>query len=97
MQVKQADPSRLVITIENVTAVRRFLIPFFEPGDLQSVHYLERNGSGLWSYYGLAWAASTARRCYRCRMRHTSTARSRFTATLLAVPIARTQYIETVN
>ena len=56
MQVKQADPSRLVIAIENVTAVRRFLIPFFEPGDLQSVHYLERNGPGLWSYYGLAWA-----------------------------------------
>ena len=57
MQV--ADPSRLVITIENVTAVRRFLIPFFEPGDLQSVHYLERNGPGLWSYYGLAWAGET--------------------------------------
>ena len=75
MQVKQADPSRLVIAVENVTAVRRFLITFFEPGDLQSVHYLERNGPGLWSYYGLAWAASTARRCYRCRMPHTSTAR----------------------
>jgi hypothetical protein len=56
MQVKQAGPSRLVIAIENVTAVRRFLITFFEPGDLQSVHYLERNGPGLWSYYGLAWA-----------------------------------------
>ena len=55
MQV--ADPSRLVITIEKVTAVRRFLIPFFEPGDLQSVHYLERNG--LWSYYGLVWAGET--------------------------------------
>ena len=56
MQVKQAGPSRLVIAIENVTAVRKFLIPFFEPGDLQSVHYLERNGPGLWSYYGFAWA-----------------------------------------
>ena len=49
MRVKQAGPSRLVIAIENVTAVRR-------ARDLQSVHYLERNGPGLWSYYGLAWA-----------------------------------------
>jgi hypothetical protein len=56
MQVKQADHFRLVITVENVTAVGRFLITFFEPGDLQSVHYLKRNGRGLWSYYGLAWA-----------------------------------------
>jgi len=56
IQVKQAGPSRLVIAIENVTPVRRFLIPFFEPGDLQSVHYLERKGLGVWSYYGLAWA-----------------------------------------
>ena len=56
MQIKQAGPSRLVITIENVTAVRRFLIPFFEPGDLQSIHYLERKAQDRWSYYGLAWA-----------------------------------------
>ena len=46
MQVKQTDPFRLTIAVENVTAVRRFLITFFEPGDLQSVHYLERNGPG---------------------------------------------------
>jgi uncharacterized protein DUF6675 len=56
MEVKQADPSRLVIAIDNVTAVRRFLVPLFEPGDLQSVHYLERTAQGRWSYYGLAWA-----------------------------------------
>ena len=56
MQVKQAGPARLVIAIDNVTAVRRFLITFFEPGDLQSVHYLERTAQGRWSYYGLAWA-----------------------------------------
>ncbi len=56
MQVRQAGPAGLVIAIENMSPVRRFLIPFFEPGDLQSVHYLERKGPGLWNYYGLAWA-----------------------------------------
>ncbi len=59
MQVKQAGPSQLVIAIDNVTAVRRFLVPLFEPGDLQSVHYLERTAQGRWSYYGLAWAGET--------------------------------------
>ena len=59
MQVKQAAPSRLVIAIDNVTAVRRFLVPLFEPGDLQSVHYLERTAQGRWSDYGLAWAGET--------------------------------------
>ena len=59
MQVRQAGPSRLVIAIDNVTEVRRFLVPLFEPGDLQSVHYLERTAQGRWSYYGLAWAGET--------------------------------------
>jgi len=59
MQVKQAGPSRLVIAIDNVTEVRRFLVPLFEPNDLQSVHYLERTAQGRWSYYGLAWAGET--------------------------------------
>ncbi len=59
MHVVQADASRLVIDIENVTAVRSFLIPLFAPGDLQSVHYLQRTAQGRWSYYGLAWAGET--------------------------------------
>ena len=59
MQVKQAGPSQLVIAIDNVTAARKFLVPLFEPGDLQSVHYLERTAQGRWSYYGLAWAGET--------------------------------------
>jgi hypothetical protein len=28
----------------------------FNPGDLQSVHFLNRNGSNDWAYYGMAWA-----------------------------------------
>jgi len=63
IQVKQAGPARLVIAIDNVTAVRRFLITFFEPGDLQSVHYLERRAQGRWSYYGLAWAGERGTEC----------------------------------
>jgi hypothetical protein len=56
MQVRQAGPLRVVIAIENISPVRRFLVPFFEPGGLQSVHYLERKEPGVWNYYGLAWA-----------------------------------------
>jgi Family of unknown function (DUF6675) len=44
----------IVVTIENVTPVRIFVLKAFGPGDLQSVHFFTRSGSGLWSYYGLA-------------------------------------------
>ena len=87
MQVKQADPSRLVIAIENVTAVRRFLIPFFEPGN----RFTTSNETGRACGAITAWPgpASTCHRSSWFRRRPTSTARSHCTATLPAVPIAR--------
>ena len=89
MQVKQAGPSRLVIAIENVTAVRQFLIPFFEPGDLQSVHYLERNGPGLWSYYGLAWSGENMSSQLLVPEASYVNRALALTATFAAVPIGR--------
>jgi hypothetical protein len=50
----RATPANLVVAVENVTPVRRFLLTLFAPGDLQSVHFLARTALGIWSYYGLA-------------------------------------------
>jgi hypothetical protein len=47
----------LVITIENVNAVRRFMLPLVSPGDLQSIHYLQRIAPETWTYYALARTA----------------------------------------
>jgi hypothetical protein len=46
-----------VVTIGNVNAVQKFLLQLISPGDLQSIHYLERIGPETWSYYVLARTA----------------------------------------
>jgi hypothetical protein len=59
MQILKVSPTRLAVAIENVSPVRRFMLTLFNPGDLQPLHFLERTGPNVWSYYGLAWAGET--------------------------------------
>jgi hypothetical protein len=54
MRVRESDPARLVIAIENVGPVRAFLMTLFHPGDLQSVYFLERRAPGIWGFYSLS-------------------------------------------
>lgn len=53
------SPTRLVVAIENVSPVQRFMLTLFNPGDLRSLRFLERQGPKVWSYYRLAWAGET--------------------------------------
>ena len=41
--------------VENATTIRYLLIPLFEPGQVQSIYYLEEEGASLWRYYGRAY------------------------------------------
>src|SRR4029077_3607011 len=59
MRVQDFGPNRLVVRIENVSPVSRYLVTLFNPGDLTSVHFLERRGPGVWGYYSLAWAGDS--------------------------------------
>jgi hypothetical protein len=59
MRVRDFGPNRFVVGIENASAVSRYLVTLFNPGDLASVHFLERRGPGVWGYYGLAWAGDS--------------------------------------
>jgi hypothetical protein len=59
MRVHDFGPNRFVVTIDNVSPVSRYLVTLFNPGDLASVHFLERRGAGVWGYYGLAWAGDS--------------------------------------
>jgi hypothetical protein len=60
MQVKEMTTTRLVVAIDNVSRVERFMLTLFNPGDLRSLHFFDRRGPDAWSYYGLAWAGETA-------------------------------------
>ncbi len=59
MRVRDFGSNRLVVAIENASPVSRYLVTLFNPGDLASVHFLERRGPGIWGYYGLAWAGDS--------------------------------------
>jgi hypothetical protein len=59
MRVLYFGRDRFVVGIDNVSPVSRYLITLFNPGDLISVHFLERRGAGVWGYYGLAWAGDS--------------------------------------
>jgi hypothetical protein len=34
--------------------MRYFLIPLFHPGEMQSVHFIERESADIWRYYSIA-------------------------------------------
>jgi hypothetical protein len=59
MRVQDFGRDRFVVRIDNVSPVSRYLVTLFNPGDLASVHFLERRAPGVWGYYGLAWAGDS--------------------------------------
>src|SRR3954467_12544294 len=54
LRVREVTPDRLVVRVENVSAVCYLLIPLAGPGDLQSLYFLERRSPDEWGYYSLA-------------------------------------------
>jgi len=53
MRILSAAADRLVFETENVTTVRYLLMPLFHPGDIQSIHFLEREPEDVWRYYSI--------------------------------------------
>src|SRR4051794_18814423 len=54
MRVRELDPGRLAVEMENVSTLRYLIIPLAGPGDLQSVYFLQRRAPEEWAYYSLA-------------------------------------------
>lgn len=57
MRVRDIGKDGFVVAVENVSPVRRMMLTLFDPGDLQSVHFLRRAGPNHWAYYGMAWVS----------------------------------------
>jgi hypothetical protein len=53
IRITNASPDRLVVSTRNTTAVRYFGVPLFQPGDLQSILFLDREPKDVWRYYAL--------------------------------------------
>jgi len=59
MKVRDLAADRFVVAVDNVTPVRSFMLTLFDPDDLQSVHFVERESPGVYRFYGLAFAGES--------------------------------------
>jgi hypothetical protein len=53
IQIKNASAGRLVFATDNSSAIRFSAIPLFPPGEIESISFLQRESSDVWSYYNL--------------------------------------------
>jgi len=54
MRIRRASAGSLVFDLENATTIRYLRIPLFQPGEVQSIYYLEREAADVWRYYAIA-------------------------------------------
>lgn len=62
MHMAKVSADRLVIDVENVSAMHYLFIPLFHPGELQSIYFLDRESENVWRYYGIVRTGMKANR-----------------------------------
>ena len=62
LRVLEAGADRVVFATENAGTIHYWLKTLFHPGDLQSVHFFEREGPDVWRYHGLSRTGQGASR-----------------------------------
>ena len=59
MLVRDLSANGFVVAVENVTPVRSYMLTLFDPCELLSVQFVERESPGVYGYYGLAFAGES--------------------------------------
>jgi hypothetical protein len=62
MHIAEASADRLVIDVENVSIMRYFVVTLFDPGEMQSIYFLDRESANVWRYYSIARTGRNASR-----------------------------------
>ena len=62
MHIAEVSADRLVFDVENVSTVRYFFIPIFQPGEMQSIYFLDREPDNVWRYYSIVRTGKNANR-----------------------------------
>jgi hypothetical protein len=62
MHVFEASEDRIVIGVENATAIHYLLIPILRPGEIQSIYFLDRESNDMWRYYSMVRTGKNANR-----------------------------------
>jgi hypothetical protein len=62
MRIAEASADRLVFDVENVSIMRYFFLTLFEPGEMQSIYFLDRESDDVWRYYSIVRTGRNASR-----------------------------------
>jgi hypothetical protein len=62
MHILEASPDRLVFDVENVSTMRYLFITLFQPGEMQSIYFLDRESENVWRYYSIVRTGKNASR-----------------------------------
>jgi hypothetical protein len=62
MHIAEASADRLVVDVENVTTMHYLFIPIFQPGEMQSIYFLDRESEDVWRYYSIVRMGKNANR-----------------------------------
>lgn len=60
MRASNDRPDRIAVQMDNVSTIWLYGMPLFAPGELRSVHFLDRLGPQRWGYYALTSAGARA-------------------------------------
>jgi hypothetical protein len=53
MHIAEASADRIVFDVENVTPMHYLFLTVFQPGDVQSIYFLDRESEGVWRFYSI--------------------------------------------
>ncbi len=62
MHIAEASADRLVFDVENVSIMRYIFLTLFDPGEMQSIYFLDRESDEVWRYYSIARTGRNASR-----------------------------------
>jgi len=60
MRVVDVSADRLVFETENAATMRKLGLPLFRPGEIRSIHFLDRESQDVWRYYGITRTSRSA-------------------------------------
>ena len=53
MHIAEVSAGRIVFDVENSSTMRYLFIPIFQPGEMQSIYFLDRESDNVWRYYSI--------------------------------------------
>ncbi|MFI5097352.1 MAG: DUF6675 family protein [Candidatus Acidiferrales bacterium] len=62
MHIAEASANRLVFDVENISTMHYLFIPIFQPGEMQSIYFLDRESDDVWRYYSIVRTGKNANR-----------------------------------